>query len=108
MSKFVRHITLGTLLGAIIGAPAFYLLAEGMVEGLFGGVLIGGSVGALLAARVHAHRESVTLAKGNSEEAQRQARLRDARDKRISRAHESHGLRESPGLRYLDSKLGDD
>lgn len=99
---------MGVLLGAVIGAVGFFLLAEGMTEGLVGGVIIGGSVGALLAARIHAHRTAVDLAKVDPEEAQRQARLRDARGKDVSRAHEREQLRESPGLHYLDSKLGDD
>ncbi|MCY4537693.1 MAG: hypothetical protein OXE52_05610 [Chloroflexi bacterium] len=47
MKELVWHIILGGLLGAVIGAVGFFLLAEGMTEGLFGGVIIGGSVGAL-------------------------------------------------------------
>ncbi|MCY4072687.1 MAG: hypothetical protein OXG60_15440 [Chloroflexi bacterium] len=108
MPNFIRHIASGALLGAVIGAVAFFFLAEGMVEGLFGGVIIGGSVGALLAGRIHAHRAAVDAAKVDPEEARRQARLRDARGKDVSRAHERHQLRGSPGLDYLDSKIRDD
>ena len=108
MPNFIRHIISGALLGAIIGAVAFFFLAEGMTEGLFGGVLIGGSVGVLLAARIHAQRASINLAKRDPDEAQRQARLRDARGRVTSRAHERNQLRQSPGLDYLDSKIRDD
>ena len=107
MPNLIRHIVSGTLLGAVIGAAGFFLLAEGMVEGIVGGVIIGGSVGVLLAARIHAHRAAVARAKVDPEEAGRQARLRDARAARYS-AREPQQMRESPGLDYLDSKLGDD
>lgn len=107
MLDFIRHRVSGALLGAVIGALAFFFLAEGMTEGIVGGVIIGGSVGVLLAARIHAHRATVDLAKVDPEEAGRQARFRDARASR-NRGHELHQMRESPGLNYLDSKLGDD
>lgn len=107
MLKSIRHIVSGALLGAVMGAVAFFFLAEGMPEGIAGGVLIGGSVGTLLAARIGAHRAAIQRAKDDPEEAQRQARLRDARDG-ISRAHEHNLRRESPGLKYLDTKIGDD
>ena len=108
MPKYIRHIASGALLGAVIGAAGFFFLAEGMIEGIAGGVIIGGSVGVLLAARIHAHRAAVARAKVDPEEAGRQARLRDSRGQELSRGHELHGMRESPGLDYLDSKLGDD
>ncbi|MCY4021434.1 MAG: hypothetical protein OXG39_18650 [Chloroflexi bacterium] len=107
MRKLLIQATSGALLGAVIGAAAFFFLAEGMVEGIVGGVIIGGSVGALLAGRIHAHRAAVDLAKVDPEEAQRQARLRDARGA-LSRTHEYNQLRESPGVQYLDSQLRDD
>ncbi len=107
MRQLLTQIAVGALLGAVIGAVAFFFLAEGMVEGLFGGVIIGGSVGALLAGRIHAHRAAVDAAKVDPEEARRQARLRDARGA-LSRTHEYHQLRESPGVQYLDSQLRDD
>lgn len=105
MRQLLIQAAAGALLGAVIGAVAFFFLAEGM--GLVGGVLIGGSVGALLAARIHAHRAAVDLAKVDPAEAGRQARLRDARGA-LSRRHEYNQLRESPGLHYLDSKIRDD
>ncbi len=100
-----NHIPKAALVGAVMGAVALFILAEGLPEGAVAGALIGTSVGALMASRIYAHRAAIAIAKRGPEEVQRQARQPDVRREMLLR--ERDHMRESPGLNYLDSKLRD-